>query len=94
MALQNLHSLLGESSSASMLYSHHKNTEPGGHLVVRDADMIMYDSEHPPPPEGQEPDPAAYMQGMSTIANMNHILVGGALQRGFVVGYALLSLAA
>ena len=54
--------------------------------------MFQYDSEHPPPPEGQEPDPAAYMQGTSTIANVNRIFVNGALQKGFVVGYALLLL--
>jgi len=70
MALQNLHSLL----------------RPGGHLVVRDCDLIMYNHEHPPPPEGQEPDAAAYMQGTSTVANVNRIIVGGALQRGLVVG--------
>jgi len=70
IALQNLHSLL----------------RPGGHLVLRDGDTLMYDREHPPPPEGQEPDAAAYMRGTSTVANVNRIFVGGALQRGFVVG--------
>jgi len=45
MALQNLRGLL----------------RPGGHLVVRDCDLIMYNHEHPPPPEGQEPDAAAYI---------------------------------
>jgi hypothetical protein len=48
----------------------------------------MYKHEHPPPLEGQEPDAAAYMQGTSTVANVNRIIVGGALQRGLVVGYA------
>jgi hypothetical protein len=57
---------------------------------MRDSDLIVYDHEHPPPPEGQEPDAAAYMQGTSTVANVNRIIVGGALQRGLVAGYALL----
>ncbi|KAF8492967.1 S-adenosyl-L-methionine-dependent methyltransferase, partial [Russula emetica] len=70
MALQNFRSLL----------------RPGGHLVVRDCDLIMYNHEHPPPPEGQEPDAAAYMQGTSIIANVNRIITGGALRKGFVVG--------
>lgn len=59
---------------------------------MRDGDLIMYDREHPPPPEGQVPDSAAYMQGTSIVANVNRIIVGGALQRGLVVGYALLPL--
>lgn len=46
----------------------------------------MYDQEHPPPPEGQEPDVAAYMQGTSILANVNRIVAGGALRKGFVVG--------
>ena len=69
---------------------HHRYTGPGGHLIMRDGDMIQYDRDHPPPPEGQEPDAAAHMQGTSTIANVNCIFAGGALQKGFVVGYALL----
>jgi hypothetical protein len=51
----------------------------------------MYDHGHPPPPAGQEPDAAAYMQGTSTVANVNRIIMGGALQRGLVVGHAFLS---
>ena len=54
--------------------------------------MIQYDRDHPPPPEGQEPDAAACVQGASTIANVNRIFVGVALQQGFVVGYAFLPL--
>jgi hypothetical protein len=45
MALQNLHSLLSE------WYSAPTGLGPGGHLVIRDGDLIMYDHEHPPPPE-------------------------------------------
>ena len=52
----------------------------------------MYDHEHPPPPEGQEPDAAAYMQGTSIFANVNRIFTGGALRKGFVVGSAFLPL--
>jgi hypothetical protein len=43
-----------------------------------------------PPSEGQKPDAAAYMQGTSVITNVNRLFVGGALGRGFVVGYAVL----
>jgi hypothetical protein len=50
----------------------------------------MYNHEHPPPPEGQELDAAAYMQGTSIFANINRILIGGALRKGFVVGYTFL----
>ena len=75
-----------------MFRPHHRNTGPGGHLILRDFDMIQYDRDHPPPPEGQEPDAAACMQGASTIANVNRIFVGVALQQGFVVGYAFLPL--
>jgi len=72
-----------------MFCPHRRRTGPGGHLVIRDGDLIMYDHEHPPPSESQEPDAAAYMQGTSVVANVNRIIVGGALQRGLVVGYAL-----
>jgi len=50
----------------------------------------MYNHEHPPPPDGQKPDATAYMQGTSIAANVNRIVVGGAMQRGFIVGYATL----
>lgn len=86
IALQNLHSLLSELSPAPMFLPHQRYTGPGGHLVIRDGDLIMYNHEHPPPPEGQEPDVVACMQGTSTVANVNRIIVGGALQRGLVVG--------
>lgn len=46
--------------------------------------MIRYDREHPLPP-----DATAYMQGTSTVANVNRIIASEALERGFVVGYAL-----
>ena len=52
----------------------------------------MYNHERPPPPEGQEPDVAAYMQGTSIVANVNRIFAGGALKRGFLVRCALLPL--
>src|SRR6266576_3444432 len=73
-----------------MFSLHYWRAGPGGHLVVRDCDLIMYNHEHPQPPEGQEPDAAAYMQGTSILANINRILTGGALRKGFVVGYAFL----
>jgi hypothetical protein len=59
---------------------------------VRDGDLITYNREHPPPPEGQEPDIAASLQGRSNVAIINRIFTGEALKRGFVVGYAFLSL--
>ena len=59
-----------------MFCSHHRYTGPGGHIVIRDSDLIMYDHEHPPPPEGQEPDAAAYMQGTPTVTNVNRIMEG------------------
>ena len=72
-----------------MFLPHHRCTGPGGHLIVRESELIMYNDERPPP-EGQEPDLAAYMQGTSIVANMNRIFTGGALQRGFVVRCALI----
>jgi len=68
-ALQNLRGLL----------------RPGGHLIIRDGEHIMFNHERPPPPEGQEPDVAACMQGTSIVANVNRIFSGGALRRGFLV---------
>ena len=75
-----------------MFCLHHSDTGPGGHLVIREGDPIQYDRDHPPPPEGQKPDTAAYMQGTSTIASVNRIVVESALQKSFVVGYALILL--
>jgi hypothetical protein len=73
-------------------YSHGaKCVEPGGHLLLRDSDMITYHHENPPPSDLQEPDIPASLQGTSNVAIINRILVGGALKRDFVVGYALLS---
>jgi hypothetical protein len=66
--------------------------EPGGHLLVRDGDLITYNRETPPPPEGHEPNIAASLQGISNVANINRILAGEALKQGFVVGYAFLFL--
>ena len=65
--------------------------EPGGHLLVRDGDLITYNRENPPPPEGQVPNIAASLQGTSNVANINRIFAGEALKRGFVVGCASLA---
>jgi hypothetical protein len=75
-----------------MFRPYHRCTGPGGHLIIRDGEQIMYNHERPPPPEGQEPDVAAYMQGTSIVANVNRIFAGGALRRGFLVRCALLPL--
>jgi hypothetical protein len=60
--------------------------EPGGHLLVRDGDLVTYNREIPPPPEGHEPNIAASLRGTSNIANINRVFAGEALRRGFVVG--------
>jgi len=70
VALRNIYSLL----------------KPGGYLLIRDGDLITYNRETPPPPEGQEPNIAASLQGTSNVANINRIFAGEALKRGFVVG--------
>jgi len=62
--------------------------EPGGHLILRDGDPLMFTHENPPPLEGQEPDIVAYTQGKSTLATINRIYSGWALRQGFVVGCA------
>ncbi|KAI9440861.1 S-adenosyl-L-methionine-dependent methyltransferase [Lactarius indigo] len=69
LALQNLRDLL----------------RPGGHLTLRDFDLIMFTHENPPPLEGQEPDVVAYTQGESTLATINRIFSSWALRQGFVV---------
>ncbi|KAH9017030.1 S-adenosyl-L-methionine-dependent methyltransferase [Lactarius hengduanensis] len=69
-ALQNLRDLL----------------RPGGHLILRDADLLVFTHENPPPLEGQELDIVAYTQGKSTLATINRICSGLAIRRGFVVG--------
>ncbi|KAH8976799.1 hypothetical protein EDB86DRAFT_2820162 [Lactarius hatsudake] len=69
-ALQNLHDLL----------------KPGGYLTLRNADLVMFTREKPPPLNGQEPNIAAYTQGKSTFATINQILSGWALQQGFDIG--------
>ena len=61
-------------------------TEPGGHLFLRDSDLVIYNHERPPPPEGQALNVSEYMQGTSVLANANRVFAGGALQKGFVVG--------
>ncbi|KAH9034625.1 S-adenosyl-L-methionine-dependent methyltransferase, partial [Lactarius pseudohatsudake] len=59
--------------------------KPGGHLTLRDIDLVMFTHENPPPLEGQEPDIVAYTQGKSTLATINRIFSGWALRQGFVV---------
>jgi len=70
LALKNLRSLL----------------TPGGYLVLRDGDPLMFTHENPPPLEGHKPDLMAYTQGNSTLATINRIYSGWALRQGFVVG--------
>ncbi|KAI0262310.1 S-adenosyl-L-methionine-dependent methyltransferase [Gloeopeniophorella convolvens] len=70
VALQNLHDLL----------------KPGGYLIVRDSDLVMYNDEHPAPPCGQKPDITAIMNGPAPLSNFNRIFSGCALQRDFVIG--------
>jgi hypothetical protein len=74
-------------------YSQHRRagTYGPGHLVVRDDNIIMHNRKHSLPPEGQESDAAACMQGTLIVANVNFIIADAALQRGFVVEYALLT---
>jgi hypothetical protein len=91
IALKNLHSLLRECGSMTMFLPHRECTGPGGHLIVREGDQLMYNHEHPPPPEGEEPNADAYMQGTSVVSNANRIFAGGALHNGFIVGCALLT---
>lgn len=69
-ALQNLRDLL----------------KPGGHLILRDGDPLMFTRDNLPPLEGQEPDIVALTQGKSTLATINRIYCGWALRQGFVVG--------
>ena len=59
---------------------------PGGYLVLRDGDPLMFTHENPPPLEGHKPDLMAYTQGSSTLATINRIYSGWALRQGFVVG--------
>ncbi|KAH9160957.1 hypothetical protein EDB89DRAFT_1914202 [Lactarius sanguifluus] len=63
--------------------SQHELHNPGGYLTLRDADLVMFTHERPPPLDGQEPDIAAYTQGKSTFATTNWIFSGWALQQGF-----------
>ncbi|KAH9057430.1 S-adenosyl-L-methionine-dependent methyltransferase [Lactarius vividus] len=70
LALQNLRDLL----------------RPGGHLILRDADPLLFTHENPPPPEGQEPNVIAYTQGKSTLATINRIFSGWAIRQGLLVG--------
>jgi hypothetical protein len=65
---------------------------PHGYLTMRENDIIVYNHECPPPPDDQEPGAMEYMQGTSTVAKVNRIVTNVALQRGFVVGWALLPL--
>ncbi|KAH9018526.1 hypothetical protein EDB85DRAFT_2294476 [Lactarius pseudohatsudake] len=62
-----------------------QNMQPGGHLTLRDIDLVLFTHENRPPLEGQEPDIVAYTQCKSTLATINRILSGWALQQGFVV---------
>jgi len=55
---------------------------------VRDGDIITHNDENPPPPEGQQPNITASLQGTSNVANINRIFAAEALKRDFVVGYA------
>ncbi|KAI0262309.1 S-adenosyl-L-methionine-dependent methyltransferase [Gloeopeniophorella convolvens] len=59
---------------------------PGGHLILRDSDLVMYNEETPPPPADQPHDIPALMHAPSPIANFNRIFAGAALQRDLVVG--------
>ncbi|KAI9458376.1 S-adenosyl-L-methionine-dependent methyltransferase [Lactarius psammicola] len=72
LALQNMRDLL----------------KPGGHLILRDSDIVGFTHENPPPPEGQGPesDFAAHTQGESTLATVNRIVLDWALRQGLVVG--------
>jgi hypothetical protein len=54
---------------------------------VWDGDIITHNRENPPPPEGQQPNIAAALEGTSNVANINRIFAAEALRRGFVVGY-------
>ena len=63
-----------------------KCAEPGGHLFLREPDILSYDGENPPPPVLQESDIRVSFQGTSNIAKINRIFIGEALKRGFVAG--------
>ncbi|KAI9458398.1 hypothetical protein BJY52DRAFT_1186879 [Lactarius psammicola] len=87
-ALQNLHDLLSWASlfnGYGALNLQSNMIEPGGHLILRDGDLVAFTHENPPPPEGQEHDIIAYTQGNSTLATINRIILGWALRQDFVV---------
>ncbi|KAI0317273.1 S-adenosyl-L-methionine-dependent methyltransferase [Amylostereum chailletii] len=60
--------------------------KPGGYLVLKESDPVIYTPRNPPPAEGATHDLDACMDGPSVVHAMNSIFTGLALKSGFVVG--------
>jgi hypothetical protein len=67
-----------------------KCAEPGGYLLLREADIITYNHEDFPPSDLKGPDVTKALQVTSNVAIINRIAVGEPLKQGFVPGYARL----
>ncbi|VDB89445.1 unnamed protein product [Peniophora sp. CBMAI 1063] len=71
---------------ASMLRNVYDVLAPGGYLILTESDGLLYSAGESPPPDGVAHDVEKGMNGSSTIHAMNNILVGLALQRGYIIG--------
>ncbi|KZV68894.1 S-adenosyl-L-methionine-dependent methyltransferase [Peniophora sp. CONT] len=74
----------------SMLRNVYKVLAPGGYLILTESDFLLYGASDTLPPDGVAHDVQTCMDGSNAIHAMNNILVGLALERGFVIGLSIL----
>ena len=65
---------------------------PGGYLILKEIDPVLYTRDDPPPTDGLPHDVGTQMHGTKLVNSMNRLFAGYAIEKGFIVGSEYLSI--
>lgn len=87
--LKNVYQLLStdhRSRTIQVLFANPIRTEPGGYVVIVEADPVAYTDDNPPPPAGTEHDFDARLDDKTAAGLWTKLFLGFSLKSNFVAG--------